>query len=111
MLSFPDWETLPYDIFSPHQDLVSERLEALYRLFTRRGRRGRAPTDALDVLVLSATSALGRLAPAQFIAAHTFFFRQGEAIDAEALRSRWRWPGTSTSPRLWPRANTPCAAG
>src|SRR5262245_34853298 len=28
----PDWETLPYDQFSPHQDLVSERLSTLYRI-------------------------------------------------------------------------------
>ena len=32
VLSFPDWETLPYDNFSPHQDIVSERLQTLYRL-------------------------------------------------------------------------------
>ncbi len=31
-LAFPDWETLPYDRFSPYQDIVSERLATLYRL-------------------------------------------------------------------------------
>ena len=32
LLGFPDWETLPYDHFSPHQDIVSERLHTLHRL-------------------------------------------------------------------------------
>ena len=32
ILGFPDWETLPYDVFSPHQDIISERLTTLYRL-------------------------------------------------------------------------------
>ncbi len=81
---FPGWETLPYDILSPHPDLVSERMEALYRLFGRRA--GPAATDGIDVLVLSATSALGRLAPAEFLAGRTFFFRQGESIDPDRLR-------------------------
>src|SRR5215218_3041481 len=49
----PDWETLPYDAFSPHQDLVSERLATLYALQQRR----------CDVLLLTATTALQRLAP------------------------------------------------
>ncbi len=91
---FPDWETLPYDILSPHPDLVSERLEALYRLFSRpavaagaEGTRSGA-LDSVDVLVLSASSALGRLAPAEYLAGRTFFFRQGESIDPERLRSQ-----------------------
>jgi transcription-repair coupling factor (superfamily II helicase) len=75
----PDWETLPYDTLSPHQDLVSERLDTLFRLSQRR---------ELDVLVVPATTALYRLAPPQHIAAHTFFFRQGQAVDVEALRTQ-----------------------
>jgi hypothetical protein len=64
----PDWETLPYDAFSPHQDLVSERLATLHEI-----RNGQC-----DVLVVPATTALVRLAPPSFLAAYTFFFRQGE---------------------------------
>jgi transcription-repair coupling factor (superfamily II helicase) len=79
---FPDWETLPYDILSPHQDLVSERLAALHGLLARD-----AP-GALDVLVVPATTALGRLAPPSYVGGHTFFFRQGQRLAAEALRSR-----------------------
>jgi transcription-repair coupling factor (superfamily II helicase) len=79
---FPDWETLPYDILSPHQDLISERLSALYQLLS-----SDAP-GALDVLVVAATTALGRLPPAAYVAGRTFFFRQGQRLAADALRSR-----------------------
>ncbi|MFV0278641.1 MAG: hypothetical protein ACK5HY_15865, partial [Parahaliea sp.] len=37
LLTFPDWETLPYDSFSPHQDIISERLRTLHRLPSLRG--------------------------------------------------------------------------
>jgi len=93
---FPDWETLPYDILSPHPDLVSERLEALYRLYSRPRSAARAAGGAdagaaaehVDVLVLAATSALGRLAPPAYLAGRTFFFRQGENIDPDRLRGQ-----------------------
>ena len=75
---FPDWETLPYDTFSPHQDLISERLATLWAI-----RQGQA-----DVVLLPATTALYRLAPPAFLAAHTFQFRQGQRLDEAALRSQ-----------------------
>ncbi len=84
--AFPDWETLPYDILSPHQDLISERLEALYRLLNRDRRLDDQPT--LDVLVVPATTALYRVCPPAYIAGHTFFFRQGQSLDAERLRAQ-----------------------
>jgi len=74
----PDWETLPYDHFSPHQDLVSERLAALYHVS-----RGEC-----DVLLAAATTALYRLAPPSYLAAFTFFLSQGETLDVERLRSQ-----------------------
>ena len=80
--AFPDWETLPYDILSPHQDLISERLEALYRLLNR------GSAAALDVLVVPATTALARLCPPSFIAGHTFFFKTGQSLDGERLRAQ-----------------------
>ena len=80
--AFPDWETLPYDVLSPHQDLVSERLEALYRLLNR------GPDAPLDVLVAPATTALARVCPPAYIAGHTFFFKSGQALDGERLRSQ-----------------------
>jgi len=72
----PDWETLPYDQFSPHQDLVSERLATLYRI-----QRGE-----FDVAVVPAPTALVRLCPPAYIAGHTFFLKQGERLDLERLR-------------------------
>ncbi|HLU79343.1 MAG TPA: transcription-repair coupling factor [Burkholderiaceae bacterium] len=74
----PDWETLPYDGFSPHQDLVSERLRTLHALMQ----------NEVDVLLVPVTTALYRLAPPEFLAAYTFSFRQGEALNEEALRQQ-----------------------
>jgi transcription-repair coupling factor (superfamily II helicase) len=72
----PDWETLPYDQFSPHQDLVSERLATLYRI-----QRG-----DFDVAVVPAPTALVRLCPPAYIAAHTFLLQVGERLDLEKLK-------------------------
>src|SRR5712671_2914845 len=74
----PDWETLPYDQFSPHQDLVSERLETLYRI-----QRGE-----FDVAVVPAPTALVRLCPPAYIAGHTFFLQTGEKISVEKMRDQ-----------------------
>ncbi|MBY0341914.1 MAG: transcription-repair coupling factor, partial [Rhodocyclaceae bacterium] len=74
----PDWETLPYDAFSPHQDLVSERLATLYAVM-----RGEC-----DLLVVAAGTALTRLASAQYLAAHTFFLKKGSRLDIEGLRAQ-----------------------
>src|SRR5215212_5039778 len=72
----PDWETLPYDQFSPHQDLVSERLATLFRI-----QRGE-----FDVLVVPAGTALVRLCPPAYIAARTFFLQAGAKISVENLK-------------------------
>ena len=81
----PDWETLPYDQFSPHHDLVSERLATLYRI-----QRGE-----FDVAVVPAPTALVRLCPPAYIAAHTFFLRAGETLDVERLRAQLATAGYS----------------
>ena len=75
---FPDWETLPWDSFSPHQDLVSERLATLWRVLQR----------DLDVVLVPATTALGRLAPPSFLAATTFQFKQGSRLDETSLKAQ-----------------------
>ncbi|MSQ52376.1 MAG: transcription-repair coupling factor [Betaproteobacteria bacterium] len=80
---FPDWETLPYDSFSPHQDLVSERLATLYQIQRRE----------FDVVVLPATTALQRLAPPEYLAAYTFFLKQGETLGLDALRAQLVFAG------------------
>ena len=75
---FPDWETLPYDTFSPHQDLISERLATLWRVLQ----------GDVDVVLLPATTALTRLAPTKFLAATTFHFTQGQKLDEARLKSQ-----------------------
>ncbi len=74
----PDWETLPYDVLSPQEDLVSERLETLYRLT--------APSGGADVLLASAATAAQRLAPVSYVGGSTFFFRKGEEIPMSSLQ-------------------------
>ncbi|HSQ03372.1 MAG TPA: CarD family transcriptional regulator, partial [Burkholderiales bacterium] len=73
---FPDWETLPYDQFSPHQDLVSERMAALHQMLH----------NQFDVAIVPVTTALYRLPPVEYLAAHTFFFKQGERLAPDELR-------------------------
>ncbi|CAN5896606.1 transcription-repair coupling factor [soil metagenome] len=75
---FPDWETLPYDTFSPHQDLISERLATLWRI-----RQGE-----VDVVLMPASTALVRLAPPSFLAAYTFNFKQKQKLNEAALKSQ-----------------------
>ncbi len=72
----PDWETLPYDHFSPHHDLVSERLATLCQI---------ARGD-FDIALVPVTTALYRFAPVDYITANTFYFRQGAKLGPDALR-------------------------
>ena len=82
---FPDWETLPYDTFSPHQDLISERLAALWRI---------SQGDA-DVVLMPATTALYRLAPPSFLAGTTFHFTLHQKLDESRLRAQLTLAGYS----------------
>ena len=75
---FPDWETLPYDTFSPHQDLTSERLATLWRV----------ANGEVDVVLLPATTALTRLAPPSFMAGTTFHFKQKSRLDEARLKAQ-----------------------
>ena len=79
---FPDWETLPYDTFSPHQDLISERLATLWRLLQSH------KDGELDVVLMPASTALVRLAPPSFLAAYTFNFKQKEKLNEAALKAQ-----------------------
>lgn len=79
----PDWETLPYDSLSPHHDLISERLATLQDM-----RSGQC-----DIVVVAASTALLRMAPPTFLAAHTFFFRQGEKLNEAALKRQLQVAG------------------
>ncbi|HAJ72264.1 MAG TPA: transcription-repair coupling factor, partial [Methylophilaceae bacterium] len=72
----PDWETLPYDVFSPHPDLISERLATLYQI----------SQNLCDVMIVPMTTALLRLPPVSYLSAHTFMLKKGQKLDLEALR-------------------------
>ncbi|MDK9715780.1 MAG: transcription-repair coupling factor [Sulfuritalea sp.] len=74
----PDWETLPYDSFSPHQDLISERLATLYAV----------SCNECEVLIAAASTAITRLSPPSFLAGHTFFMKKGERLDLDKLRAQ-----------------------
>ncbi len=78
ILTFPDWETLPYDIFSPHQDIISQRLSTLYRL----------PSVKRGVLIVPIATAMHRLAPRSFLDASTLLLDEGEKFDMDQMRLR-----------------------
>ena len=82
-LLLPDWEILPYDHFSPHQDLVSERLATLYELLN----------GSCDIVLVPVTTALQRLGPPNFLSGHTFFFRQGDKLNEAALKLQLQQAG------------------
>ena len=75
-LFLPDWETLPYERFSPHQDLVSERLSVLWQL----------KNGAADVLFVPVSIAMQRLAPPSFLMGRTFWLKTGQTLDLDKLR-------------------------
>ncbi|MDR7305316.1 transcription-repair coupling factor [Rhodoferax saidenbachensis] len=86
---FPDWETLPYDTFSPHQDLISERLATLWRISQRDKETG------ADVVIVPATTALYRLAPPSFLAGYTFEFKVKQKLDEARLKAQLTLAGYS----------------
>ncbi|MEO8082098.1 MAG: transcription-repair coupling factor, partial [Caldimonas sp.] len=79
---FPDWETLPYDTFSPHQDLISERLATLWRILQSK------ENGEVDVVLMPASTSLVRLAPPSFLARYTFHFKQKEKLNEAALKAQ-----------------------
>ena len=73
----PDWETLPYERFSPHQDLVSERLSALWQI----------KSGTADVLFVPVATAMQKLPPVPFLAGRTFWLKTGQTLDIGRLKS------------------------
>lgn len=78
VLHFPDWETLPYDSFSPHQDIVSERLKTLHRL----------PEFKQGVLLVPVATLMQRIAPREFLDGNHLELKVGDQFDIEAWRLR-----------------------
>src|SRR5262252_9011649 len=78
LLRLPDWEVLPYDRFSPHPDIISERLQTLYELpHTRRG-----------CLIVAADTLLQRLPPRNYVQGRAFELARGQPLDLGAFRQR-----------------------
>lgn len=73
---FPDWEILPYDNFSPHQDIISQRLLTLHQL----------QQGQLDILIVPITTLMARLAPQTFLSGQTFILKQGDQLNLEQTR-------------------------
>lgn len=75
---FPDWETLPYDIFSPHEDLISERLKTLYQL----------QNIEHGVLIVPVATLMQRLPPVAYVRANTLMINLGDKLDIEDFREQ-----------------------
>lgn len=73
---FPDWEILPYDRLSPHQDIVSERLAILSNM------------PQQGVLLLSASTLAQRVAPASWVLGEHFDINVGQKFDLEQQKMR-----------------------
>jgi transcription-repair coupling factor (superfamily II helicase) len=78
-LYFPDWETLPYDNFSPHQEIISERLQTLSQL----------PYLSQGILITTIHTLMQRVTPKEFISAHAFYLKAGETVDLTQLKLRF----------------------
>ena len=74
----PDWETLPYDVFSPHPDLISERLATLYQI----------SQNNFDIVIGPIETALLRMPPVAYLSGHTFMLKKGQKLDVDALRQQ-----------------------
>ncbi|KMT64931.1 transcription-repair coupling factor [Catenovulum maritimum] len=74
---FPDWETLAYDTFSPHQDIISQRLDTLHKIQQGKG-----------IFVVSINTALMLMAPVEFIEHYALQVKQSDKLDIQAMRIR-----------------------
>ncbi len=78
VLVFPGWECLPYDVFSPHQDIISERLRLL----------GALPELRRGIVLIQTTNLMQRLPPVDYVFGHTFSLEVGQKVGMEELRDR-----------------------
>jgi len=90
VLQFPDWETLPYDLFSPHADIVSQRIATLYRL----------PSLKRGVLVVPVATLMQRLAPRSYVAGSSLVLELRQKIDIAAEQRRLAASGYRNVPQV-----------
>ncbi|HEX7816715.1 transcription-repair coupling factor [Dyella sp.] len=90
VLHFPDWETLPYDVFSPHPEIVSQRIATLYQL----------PTVERGVLVVPIATLMQRIAPRSHITGAGLVVRKGQKFDLSAEQRRLESAGYRNVPQV-----------
>ncbi|BDU17306.1 transcription-repair coupling factor [Lysobacter auxotrophicus] len=90
VIGFPDWETLPYDVFSPHPDIVSQRLAALHRL----------PTLKRGIVIVPVQTLLQRLAPLKHVVGGSFDVKTGQRLDLDAEKRRLESAGYRHVPQV-----------
>jgi transcription-repair coupling factor (superfamily II helicase) len=73
---FPDWETLPYDNFSPHQEIISDRIARLYQL----------PTQTSGITIVPVSTLLQRQSPRDYLMQHTLMVKVGDLYSLDKLR-------------------------
>ncbi|MGD9591534.1 MAG: transcription-repair coupling factor [Candidatus Berkiella sp.] len=83
IMQFPDWETLPYDNFSPHQDIISDRLLALNQLSTL----------ARGILIVPITTLLHRISPKTYVHAHSLVLKVGDKFNWDEMRRQFEQSG------------------
>ncbi|MFA5684095.1 MAG: transcription-repair coupling factor [Lysobacteraceae bacterium] len=89
-LHFPDWETLPYDQFSPHPDIVSQRIATLYRL----------PGARRGVLVVPVATLMQRVAPPAFVGGNALMVENGQKLDLDREKARLEAAGYRNVPQV-----------
>ncbi len=78
VLHFPDWETLPYDNFSPHDDIVSGRLQSLYKLLhLHKG-----------VIIAPISTLMTRISPASHLQKYSLVLNKDDAFNTQLMRSQ-----------------------
>ncbi len=83
LLFFPDWETLPYDQFSPHQDIISERLYTLSRV----------QQITNGIIISSASTLMHRLSPPEFLNQYALMLKEGQKLDLNSFRNQLQQAG------------------
>ncbi|MGH8496021.1 MAG: transcription-repair coupling factor [Gammaproteobacteria bacterium] len=90
VLRFPDLETLPYDVFSPHQDIISQRIEALYRL----------PASQRGIVVIGSRTLLQRLPPRDYVQSGTLLLATGDRLVIDEMRRNLEAAGYAAVPQV-----------
>lgn len=83
VMALPDWETLPYDSFSPHQEIISSRLSTLYQL----------PTLERGLLIMPVNTLMQRVCPHNFLHGHALMMQKGQKLSRDKLRAQLEQAG------------------